>query len=114
MLDVRVPIPDAHSGPKSAKTVQAATVYRSLEINTESIAPRDFLSCVCANMELSMDDAQLGWKSCDDGIRTLPKRLREDEDVIQAFNHFRLLLSSARRRKPVFMEVVNLVRSSRF
>lgn len=84
-------------------------MFAVLSINIEDIPPKDFLSRVCANMNIPVEGAQLAWKSSDEAKKAQPRRLLTDDDVRQAFSEFRPVLSSTRRVKPVWMEVINLV-----
>lgn len=76
------------------------------------ILPEDFLSRVTANMDLERTTDQLGWKSCDDNKTAAAHRLQTAEDVSYAFREMTALIVNPRRRKPVFMEIVNLVSTS--
>jgi hypothetical protein len=84
-------------------------MFTSLAINIRDILPADFIARVCANMEVTVEEAQLGWKSCDDAKKALPRRLQTEQDVTQAFDTLRPLITSNRRQKPVYMEIINLV-----
>lgn len=101
----------AEDAQTQAKATQASIAYAVLNFNIDDILPGDFLARICANMNMSVEGAQLGWKSGDDPKKAQPRRLSTDDDVLQAFTEFRPVLSSTRRTKPVYMEVINLVSS---
>lgn len=60
-------------------------------------------------MDLDQNTARLGWRSCDDNKASVPCRLQTPEDVRYAFREMAILLENPRRKKPVYMEIVNLV-----
>lgn len=60
-------------------------------------------------MDLDQDTVRLGRRSCDDGRTSAPYRLQTPEDVRYAFREMAVLLENPRRRKPVYIEIVNLV-----
>lgn len=60
-------------------------------------------------MEVVQDKVKLGWKTCDAPKREPANRLETDEDVRKAFKAFIPMLESNRRRKPVYMMIINLV-----
>ncbi|KAJ7888721.1 hypothetical protein B0H13DRAFT_1627029 [Mycena leptocephala] len=106
-LEVHVPAP---AEPESATTQATIAPPIRLGFSINDILPGDFLSRICANMDLTPANAQLGWKSSADAKRALPHPLRTDEDVKTAFGHFRPILSSTRRTKKVWMEIINLTK----
>ncbi|KAJ3968326.1 hypothetical protein EV361DRAFT_805826, partial [Lentinula raphanica] len=103
MLDIHIPNPDSNS----ADTYQLPP--KNLRININTVEPGDFVDRIRANVitKERPDASLLGWKSSDAPKRALPNRLTVD-DVKTVFDHFRPLLLSTRRQKPVFMEVFNL------
>ncbi|KAG6908316.1 hypothetical protein DXG01_005292 [Tephrocybe rancida] len=100
ILEVRLPVPREDGGQPTIVPIRIKT----------DIEPRDFLARVIANLDLDPGSAQLGWKSCDDTKTSHPRRLKTDEDVQCAFDEMVKLLTSTRRKRPVFMEVVNLTK----
>ncbi|KAJ6560058.1 hypothetical protein B0H19DRAFT_1069762 [Mycena capillaripes] len=104
-LEVRVPGPVV---PESASAKATAALPIRLEFSIDDILPADFLSRICANMELSVRDAQLGWKSSDDLKKAKPYPLESEDDVKAAFDHFRPILLSTRRVKKIWMDIINL------
>lgn len=74
--------------------------------------PTYFLARILANMDLDRNTARLGWRSCDHSTTSAPQRLETLEDVRYAFHEMKVLLENPRRDKPVYMEIVNLVRAS--
>ncbi|KAJ6524816.1 hypothetical protein B0H19DRAFT_910175, partial [Mycena capillaripes] len=106
-LEVLVPAP---AEPESATTQATIAPPIRLGFSINDIPPGDFLSRICANMDLIPANTQIGWKSSTDLKRALPHPLRTDEDVQAAFDHFRPILSSTRRTKKVWMEIINLTK----
>lgn len=80
------------------------TIYFELDI-----PPADFLSRVCANLDVTLDSAKLGWKSNDDTKRDPYHRLKTADDVTNAFRVLGGHLKNPRRTGPVYMEIANLV-----
>jgi hypothetical protein len=107
-LEVHVP---AAPEPESASTQATLAPAIRLAFNID-ILPGDFLSRICANMNLGVGEAQLGWKSSEDLKKAAPHRLRTDDDVTASLGHFKQILSNKRRTKKVWMEIINLVSSS--
>ncbi|KAF8055894.1 hypothetical protein FPV67DRAFT_1567097 [Lyophyllum atratum] len=99
-LEVRIPLSDTKEAPATIIPIQIKV----------SILPGDFLARIIANMDLDRETAKLGWKSCDDNKTAAPRRLQTDDDVRSAFREMVALIENTRRRKPVFMEIVNLTR----
>lgn len=102
ILDIHVP------GPMKDNNKDQVAVI-SIQVNIDQIDPQDFISRVCANMEVVQDKVKLGWKTCDAPKREPANRLETDEDVRKAFMAFIPMLESNRRTKPVYMMIINLV-----
>ena len=98
-LEVRLPV-QSYSGQ--------GTVVVSITINTR-IIPTDFLSRIIANLSLDPKVAKLGWKSCDNRKTQPPRRLETSADVQGAFTELSGLVRDPCRKRPVYMEIVNLV-----
>lgn len=102
-LDVRVPVPA--KGKDGQSTI--VTIHFPFDI-----PPKAFLSHISAKMDLNPETHKLGWKSCDDSPQTPPRQLTE-EDVVRVFREMaglRAALRKRRRVKPVYLEIVSLVR----
>src|SRR5271170_2296731 len=95
--------------PIKPKTAGGAVSTRLVSFD-EDISSGDFLSRVCAYMDLPLDEAQLGYKWNFERRRDPPHRLLTCEDIKEAFEKA-IQLSSSKRRKEVIMEIVDLVSS---
>jgi hypothetical protein len=80
-----------------------------ITFNIDDMPPEDFLDRIRATIGVGRDHKQLGWKTCDDKKRAAYNRLQDADDVKQAFATHAKMLENKLRRKPVFMEVANLV-----
>ncbi|KAJ8461839.1 hypothetical protein ONZ45_g18153 [Pleurotus djamor] len=100
-LDVHIPCPGARKGE---------SVLRIVTFDIDDTEPGDFLSRVCANMDIKVEGAKLGWKSCDDKKGALFRQLETKDDVTRAFTDLGRMLDSKRRERPVYMVVENLAR----
>jgi len=101
-LDVHVPVP----AKKKDGQPTMATIHFPFDI-----PPKAFLSHIIAMMGLNPETAELGWRSCDDSQQTPPRQLTED--VIRVFQEMaglRTALRKRRRVKPIYLEIVSLVR----
>ncbi|KAJ7366164.1 hypothetical protein DFH08DRAFT_763348 [Mycena albidolilacea] len=108
-LEVHVPAPPE---PESASTQATIAPPIRLAFSIDDISPGDFLARICANMNMTVAEAQLGWKTSAELKKALPHPLRTENDVIAALEHFRPILSSTRRTKKVWMEITNLVKAA--
>lgn len=91
---------DANNGP---------AVVTVINIETD-IIPEDFFSCVCALMGIACVGARLGWKSKGDGAkRDLYTQLNTNDHLAMAFAHLVELKKNTCRRKPVAMEIMDMV-----
>lgn len=102
-LDVHVPY-----GCGDHATDNAA-VNTILTFDIDDIEEEDFLLRVFATAGLERGKGKLGWKTCDDKKKALYRRLETPDDVKHAFNAHRKMLESKRHKRPVYMEVANLV-----
>jgi len=76
------------------------------------IPPKAFLLHIIAMMGLNPETAELGWRSCDDSQWT-PLRQLTEEDVIHVFQEMAGLRTALRKHrcvKPIYLEIVSLVR----
>jgi hypothetical protein len=80
-----------------------------ITFDIDDIPPEDFLDRIRATIGVGRDYEQLGWKTCDDKKKVPYHRLQDANDVKQAFATHAKMLENKLRRKPVFMEVANLV-----
>jgi len=102
-LDVYVPVPAKEKDGQPTM----ATIHFPFDI-----PPKAFLSHIIAMMGLNPETAELGWRSCDDSQQTPPRQLTE-EDVICIFQEMAGLRTALRKRrcvKPIYLEIVSLVR----
>jgi hypothetical protein len=80
-----------------------------IPFDIDDIPAEDFLDRVCVTIGVPRGGAKLGWKTCDDKKRSAYNRLENVDDVKQAFATHARMLDSRLRKKPVFMEVANMV-----
>ena len=80
-----------------------------LTFDIDDTPPEDFLDRVRATIGVGQDHIQLGWKTCDDKKKAVYNCLQNVDDVKQAFATHVKMLENKLWRKPVFMEVANLV-----
>ena len=80
------------------------TIY--FELDTP---PANLLSRVCANLDVMLDAAKLGWKANDNTKRDPNHHLKTADDAANAFRILGGHLKNPQRTRPVYMEVVNLV-----
>jgi len=102
-LNVHVPVPAKEKDGQPTM----ATIYFLFDI-----PPKAFLSHIIAMIGLNPETAELGWRLCDDSQRTPPQQLTE-EDVIRIFQEMAGLRTALRKRrcvKPIYLEIVSLVR----
>ncbi|KAE9395206.1 hypothetical protein BT96DRAFT_997812 [Gymnopus androsaceus JB14] len=97
VVNVRVPGP-THDG---------APALILMDINIDTIDPQDFLTQVCACMEVEVDKVKLGWKAFNAQLRDAPNWLETVDDVQKAFQEFQAILDNKRRTKQVHMIIVN-------
>jgi hypothetical protein len=69
----------------------------------------DFISRICAVMNLNVATAQLGWKSNDDPKRNAARQLTTQDDLREAFRSLLKTRNNPRRQKDVVMLIVHLV-----
>ena len=81
---------------------------RDIEIDVD-ITLQDFVSRMCANMELDPTTAQIGWKSNDDAKRAPARQLATEDDLKTAFRDLLRLKNYTRRTKEVVMHIIHLV-----
>jgi len=104
-LDVRVPVPAKEKDGQPT----IATIHFPFDI-----PPKAFLSHIIAMMGLNPETAELGWRSCNDSQRTPLRQLTED--VIHVFQEMAGLRTALRKChcvKPIYLEIVSLVRHLR-
>jgi hypothetical protein len=70
----------------------------------------DFVSRVCAAMNLTPATAELGWKSIDNAKRDPARQLATENDLRDAFHVLVKAKKNTRRKKEVVMQMVHLVR----
>ncbi|EDR07198.1 uncharacterized protein LACBIDRAFT_328214 [Laccaria bicolor S238N-H82] len=68
----------------------------------------DFVSRVCASMNLNPATAELGWKSIDDAKRDPARQLTTENDLQDAFHVLVKAKKNTRREKEVAMQMVHL------
>ena len=73
------------------------------------IPHEDFISRVCAVMNLDVTTAELGWKSNDDAKRDPARQLATKNDLRDAFRMLVKTKNNTRRKKEVVMQIVHLV-----
>lgn len=91
---VRIPVND-----KSTKDIDVPV----------DIPCEDFISRVCAAMNLDVTTAELGWKSNDDAKRDPARQLATENDLRDAFRMLVKTKNNTRRKKEVVMQMVHLV-----
>jgi len=69
----------------------------------------DFISCVCAAMNLNAATAELDWKSIDDAKHDPARQLTTENDLRDAFHMLVKAKQNTRRKKEVVMQMVHLV-----
>ena len=69
----------------------------------------DFISCVCAAMNLKVATAKLGWKFIDDAKHDPARQLTTENDLQDAFRVLVKAKNNTRRKKEVVMQMVHLV-----
>jgi len=102
-LDVRVPVP----AKKKDGQPTMATIHFPFNIPSKA-----FLLHIISIMGLNPETAELGWRSCNDSQQTPLQQLTE-EDVIHIFQEMAGLRTALRKRhrvKPIYLEIVSLVR----
>ncbi|KAJ6453081.1 hypothetical protein C8R45DRAFT_847233 [Mycena sanguinolenta] len=103
----RPPDDDLQPPFSPSRVPQNKTVITNI-ILPYDISPIDFFSRVHAQMNVDPETAVLGWKESAERRRDPYHRLSTPDDLKDAFKQLLALQSSARRRKPVVMELVNL------
>jgi len=91
---VRIPVND-----KSTKDIDIPV----------DIPHNDFISRVCAAMNLNAATAELGWKSIDDVKCDPARQLATENDLRDAFRVLVKAKQNTRRKKEVVMQMVHLV-----
>ena len=88
--------------------INGGKATKDIEINVD-ITFQDFISRMCANMDLDPTTAQIGWKTLDDAQRMPARQLASDDDLKNAFRDLLKLKNNPRRKKEVVMLVIHLV-----
>jgi hypothetical protein len=109
LLHVHVPY---RCGLNERETLLPAKTVLTFDVN--DTPAEDFLSRVCATMDLDPKKANIGWKCGSDRPNTVPFRLANPFDVKYAFNVFRRRLNRPMKRgyssaDDIFMEIVDRV-----
>lgn len=86
------------------------TVSKTLVLPSD-LPAEDFFSRVHAVMQVNPETAVLGWKESAELKRTPYHQLKTHEDLRAAFGLLVALQNSSRRKRPVIMEVANVVRA---